>query len=64
MHAAKSIAKNTRRSGKIWKHDEYLKTLGRDVTTLPVDGYGCIVPEDLRLAFRPGTFLVSVMYQQ
>lgn len=41
---------------------EYLKTLGWEVTTLPVDGYGRIDPEDLRLALRPDTFLVSVMH--
>jgi cysteine desulfurase len=41
---------------------EYLKTLGWEVTTLPVDGYGRADPDDLRRALRPDTFLVSVMH--
>ncbi len=41
---------------------EYLKTIGREVTTLPVDGYGRVDLEDLRPALRPDTFLVSVMH--
>ncbi|MDX1253403.1 MAG: cysteine desulfurase [Gammaproteobacteria bacterium] len=41
---------------------EYLKTLGWELTKLPVDGFGCIEPEDLRRALRPDTFLVSVMH--
>lgn len=41
---------------------EYLKTLGWEVTTLPVDEYGRVAPEDLRQALRPGTFMVSVMH--
>lgn len=41
---------------------EYLKTLGWEVTALPVDGYGRVDPEDLRLALRPDTFMVSVMH--
>lgn len=41
---------------------EYLKTLGWEVTTLPVDGYGRVDPEDFRRALRPDTFMVSVMH--
>src|SRR5689334_21502799 len=41
---------------------EYLRTLGWEVTTLPVDGYGRVDPEDLRQALKPDTFLVSVMH--
>jgi len=41
---------------------EYLKTLGWEVTKLPVDGYGRTDPEDLRQALRSETFLVSVMH--
>lgn len=41
---------------------EYMKTLGWEATTLPVDGYGRVDPEDLRRALRPDTFMVSVMH--
>lgn len=41
---------------------EYLKTLGWEVTTLPVDGYGRVDPEDFRRALRLDTFMVSVMH--
>lgn len=40
---------------------EWLRTLGAEVTVLPVDGEGRVDPEDVRRAIRPETFLVSVM---
>ena len=41
---------------------EFLARLGARITVLPVDGTGCIDPDDLRRAMTPGTILVSVMH--
>lgn len=41
---------------------EFLKGLGAEVTLLPVDGAGCINPDDLRRAITPRTELVSLMH--
>lgn len=41
---------------------EYLKTLGFDVTYLPVDKYGLVDPAELEAAIRKDTILISVMY--
>lgn len=40
----------------------FLKTLGAEVTHLPVDGTGMVNPEDVRKAITPRTILVSVMH--
>ncbi len=40
---------------------QWLEHNGFPVTYLPVDGYGCVRPADLRGALRPGTCLVSIM---
>lgn len=40
----------------------FLKTLGAEVTYLPVDGTGMVNPEDVRKAITPRTILVSVMH--
>lgn len=40
----------------------FLKTLGAEVTYLPVDGTGMVNPEDIRKAITPRTILVSVMH--
>ncbi len=39
-----------------------LHRFGADVTTLPVDQYGILDPDDLIKAIRPSTVLVSVMF--
>ncbi len=39
----------------------FLKTLGAEITLLPVDGAGQVNPEDVRRAITPRTVLVSVM---
>ena len=41
---------------------QFLARLGARITALPVDGTGCIDPDDLRRAMTPGTILVSVMH--
>ena len=41
---------------------EFLARLGARITALPVDGTGCIDPDDLRRAMAPDTILVSVMH--
>lgn len=41
---------------------EFMKTLGFDVTYLPVDGYGMVDPEDVKKAMTDKTILVSVMH--
>ncbi|HAO78266.1 MAG TPA: cysteine desulfurase NifS [Verrucomicrobia subdivision 3 bacterium] len=40
----------------------FLKTLGAEVTCLPVDGTGAVNPDDIRKALTPRTILVSVMH--
>jgi len=40
---------------------ELLQSLGAEVTVLPVDGEGCVDPDDVRRAIRRETFLVSVI---
>lgn len=40
----------------------YLRSLGWDVTVLPVDGYGRVAIDELRKALRHDTALVSVMH--
>ena len=40
----------------------FLARLGAQVTALPVDGTGCIDPDDVRRAITPNTILVSVMH--
>lgn len=39
----------------------FLTELGVSVTTLPVDSFGRVDPEDLRKAIRPNTVLISIM---
>lgn len=39
----------------------HLRTLGTDVTVLPVDRWGRVDPADVARAMRPDTFVVSVM---
>lgn len=41
---------------------EFMKTLGFDVTYLPVDEYGMVDPEDVKRAMTDKTILVSVMH--
>ncbi|MGE5155448.1 MAG: cysteine desulfurase family protein [Bdellovibrio bacteriovorus] len=41
---------------------EHLRGRGWDLTVLPVDGYGRVSPDDLALALRADTVLVSVMH--
>jgi cysteine desulfurase len=41
---------------------EHLARRGRDVTWLSVDGEGLLDPQDVRLAIRPDTVLVSLMH--
>jgi len=40
----------------------YLEGQGFTVTTLPVDSFGRVRPEDLQAALTPGTILVSIMH--
>jgi cysteine desulfurase len=40
----------------------FLKTLGAEMTYLPVDGTGMVNPDDVRKAITPRTILVSVMH--
>ena len=40
----------------------FLARLGARITALPVDGTGCIDPDDLQRAMTPDTVLVSVMH--
>jgi cysteine desulfurase NifS len=39
----------------------FLERIGCEVTYLPVDGDGCVSPDDLRRAIRDDTVLVSIM---
>lgn len=41
---------------------EWLQSQGFEVTSLPVDSYGMVSPEDVEKAIRPDTILISVMY--
>ena len=41
---------------------QYLDRFGFKTTYLPVDGYGCVNPEDVERAITDQTILVSVMY--
>ena len=41
---------------------EFLARHGARITALPVDGTGCIDPDDLRRAITPSTVLASVMH--
>jgi len=41
---------------------QYLERFGFKTTYLPVDGYGCVNPEDVARAITDQTILVSVMY--
>jgi cysteine desulfurase len=41
---------------------EYLERFGFKTTYLPVDGYGCVNPDDVARAITDQTILVSVMY--
>jgi cysteine desulfurase len=40
---------------------KHIEETGCDVTYVPVDGRGCIDPEDVRHALRPDTRLISIM---
>lgn len=40
----------------------FLKSQGASVTTLPVDGFGRVNPDDVARALRPETVLVSIMH--
>lgn len=40
----------------------FLKKLGAEMTWLPVDGAGCVNPDDLRRAITSDTILVSIMH--
>ena len=40
----------------------FLERLGATVSYLPVDGYGCVDPDDVRRAITPETILISVMH--
>jgi cysteine desulfurase len=41
---------------------EHLAADGFEITTLPVDADGLVLPDDLRRALRPDTILVSIMH--
>jgi len=41
--------------------DQLRDVFGFDVTRVPVDGHGCVAPDDLAAAIRSDTVLVSVM---
>ena len=41
---------------------EELEHFGFEVTTVPVDSYGIVDPDDVERAMRPNTVLVSIMY--
>jgi len=40
----------------------FLATQGFEITSVPVDQYGMVDPDDVRKALRPGTILISVMH--
>jgi cysteine desulfurase len=40
---------------------ERLEKLGKRITYLPVDQYGCVNPDDVRKAITPQTILISIM---
>ncbi len=40
----------------------FLKERGFEVTYLPVDKYGLVDPDDVQIALKPGTIMVSVMH--
>jgi cysteine desulfurase len=41
---------------------QHLETRGYHITTLPVDSFGLVSPQDLKSALTPGTILVSIMH--
>ena len=41
---------------------QYLETRGYRITTLPVDSFGLVSPQDLKNAITPETILVSIMH--
>jgi cysteine desulfurase len=41
---------------------EFLQKRGYEVTTVPVDQYGQVDPEDVRKALRPDTILITIMH--
>lgn len=41
---------------------QYLSTQGIQITTLPVDSYGMVSPNELQTALKPKTILVSIMH--
>jgi cysteine desulfurase len=45
-----------------YKPCEYLKSLGCDLTIVPVDSHGLVDPDDIRRAITPRTRLVSIMH--
>ena len=40
----------------------YLEQNGFEITTIPVDEYGVILPDELKSAIRPETILISIMH--
>jgi len=71
--AIKGVAYGNRQKGghlitSAIEHEAVLKTChhlekeGFQVTTLPVDRYGRVAPEDLRSAIRPDTILMTIMH--
>ena len=39
-----------------------LRSLGFEVTVVPVDQYGMVNPDDVRAAITPNTFLITIMH--
>ena len=46
----------------VLRSGQNLEALGFDVTYVPVDGHGCVDPDDVRRSLRPETILISVMH--